>query len=174
MNDQRPGMFVPALIGGVIAGVLSGIPIVNCLCCLWVIGGGVLAAYFLTKESSVTLTAGDGAIVGIFTGIIAAVVEAFVNIPFRAMSEKLMQGMMDRFLQYYEEMPSGWESWLEDGGFEGSIVWTVLGLVVSAVIFSALGALGGIIGISLFGKKKAAQKVEGVVDVSEDTSDRQS
>lgn len=174
MNDQRPGMFVPALIGGVIAGVLSGIPIVNCLCCLWIIGGGVLAAYFLTKESSVTLTAGDGAIVGVFTGIIAAVVEVFVNIPFRAMSEKLMQGMMDRFSQYYEEMPSGWESWLDDGGFEGSIVWTVLGLVVSAVIFSALGALGGIIGISLFGKKKVAQKAKGVVDVSENTSDRQS
>ena len=66
MNDQRPGMFVPALIGGVIAGVLSGIPIVSCLCCLWIIGGGILAAYFLTKESSVALTAGDGAIVGIF------------------------------------------------------------------------------------------------------------
>lgn len=174
MNDQRPGMFVPALIGGVIAGVLSGIPIVNCLCCLWIIGGGILAAYFLTKESSIVLTAGDGAIVGVFTGIIAAIVEIVVNIPFRGVSEKIFQGMMDRFSQYYEEMPSGWESWLEGGNFEGSIIWTILGFVVSVVIFSALGALGGIIGISLFRKKKVAQKVEGVVDVSEDTSNRQS
>jgi hypothetical protein len=172
MNDQRPGMFVPALIGGVIAGILSGIPIVNCLCCLWIIGGGILAAYFLTKESHVVLTAGDGAIVGIFTGIIAAIVQAVVNIPFRAVSEKLVQGIMDRFSQYYDEMPSGWESWLEDGDFEGSIVWTILGLVVSVIIFSALGALGGIIGISIFRKKEAAKNVEGVVDVSEDTSDR--
>ena len=174
MNNQRPGMFVPALIGGVVAGVLSGIPIVNCLCCLWIIGGGILAAYFLTKESSVTLTAGDGAIVGIFTGIIAAVVETIMEIPFRALNEKLVQGMMDRFSQYFEEMPSGWESWLEEGSFEGSVVWTILGLAISAIIFSALGALGGIIGISLFGKKKTVQKTEGVVDVSEDTSDRQS
>jgi hypothetical protein len=174
MNDQRPGMFVPALIGGVIAGVLSGIPIVSCLCCLWIIGGGILAAYFLTKESSIALTAGDGAIVGIFTGIIAAFVEAFVNIPFRAINEKLVQGMMDRFSQYYEEMPPGWESWLEEGGMEGSVVWTILGLVMSAVIFSALGALGGIIGISIFGKKKTVQKVEGASNVSEDTSDSQS
>jgi hypothetical protein len=172
MNEQRPGMFVPALIGGVLAGVLSGIPIVNCLCCLWIIGGGILAAYFLTKESSIVLTAGDGAIVGIFTGIIAAVVEAFVNIPFRAMSEKLVQGMIERFSQYYEEMPSGWQSWMKDGNFEGSILWSIIGLVVSAVIFAALGALGGIIGISLFGKKRISQKVEGVGDVSEDTSNR--
>ena len=173
MSEQRPGMFVPALIGGVVAGILSGIPIVNCLCCLWIIGGGILAAYFLTKESPVVLTAGDGAIVGIFAGIIAALVETVVNIPFRALSEKIVQGMMDRFSQYYEEMPSGWESWLEGRDFEGSVIWSFLGLVVSVVIFSALGALGGIIGISLFGKKKAAQKIEGVVDVSEDTSDRQ-
>jgi len=174
MNDQRPGMFVPALIGGVIAGILSGIPIVNCLCCLWIIGGGMLAAYFLTRGTSATLTAGDGAIVGIFTGIIAAIVEAVVNIPFRAFSEKLVQGMMDRFSQYYDEMPSGWESWLGDGGFEGSFIWTILGLVISVVIFSALGALGGIIGISLFARKKSVKKVEGVVDVPEDTSNRQS
>ena len=174
MNEQRPGMFVPALIGGVTAGILSGIPIVNCLCCLWIIGGGVLAAYFLTKESRVILTAGDGAIVGIFTGIVAAIVEAVVTIPFRAVNEKLAQGIMDRFSQYYEEMPSGWESWLEGSGFEGSLAWTILGLVISVVIFSALGALGGIIGISLFKKKKAVQNVEGVWDDSKDSSNRQS
>lgn len=174
MNDQRPGMFVPALIGGTIAGVLSGIPIVNCLCCLWIIGGGILAAYFLTKESSVVLTAGDGAIVGIFTGIIAAVIDVLVSIPFRAMSEKIVQGMIDRFSQYYEEMPSGWESWLENGNLEGSFVWTTLGLVISAVIFSALGALGGIIGVSLFAKKKSTQDAGGVGNVSQDPSDRQS
>ena len=174
MNDQRPGMFVPALIRGVCAGVLSVIPIVNCLCCLWIIGGGVLAAYFLTKETSATLTAGDGAIVGIFTGIIAAVVDVIAEIPFRAFNERLVQEMMDRFSQYYDEMPSGWESWLGDAGFEGSFIWAILGFAISVVVFSAFGALGGIIGISLFAKKKSVKKVEGVVDVSEDTSDHQS
>lgn len=174
MSEQRPGMFVPALIGGVIAGVLSGIPIINCLCCLWIIGGGILAAYFLTKESKVVLTAGDGTIVGIFTGIIAAIVDVIVDIPFRAVNEKIVQGIMDRFSQYYEDIPSGWGSWMDGGDFEGSIVWSILGLMVSVVIFSALGALGGIIGISIFGKKKSPQNVEGVMNVPEDTSNRQS
>jgi hypothetical protein len=32
-----------ALIGGLIAGVLSAIPIVNYCCCIWGIGGGAVA-----------------------------------------------------------------------------------------------------------------------------------
>jgi hypothetical protein len=36
-----------------------------------------------------------------------------------------------------------------------------------------LGALGGIIGISLFGKKFLPGKTEGVIDVPKDTGDSQ-
>jgi hypothetical protein len=168
-------MFVPALIGGVLAGILSGIPFIECLCCLWIIGGGMLAAYFLTKESSVVLKAGDGAIVGIFTGIIASITSFLVSIPLRPWEEKVTSQMMEWLSAYTDEMPAGWESFFEEGAMEASsMAWTILSFVVSAVIFSALGALGGIIGISLFAKKKVVHKTEGVVDVSEDTSDRQS
>ena len=65
MSNQKPGMFVPALIGGAVAGVLSGLPFFNCLCCIWIIGGAMLASYLLSKDSPVSLSAGDGAIVGI-------------------------------------------------------------------------------------------------------------
>jgi len=172
MNDQRPGMFVPALIGGAVAGILSGIPFVNCLCCLWIIGGGMLSAYLLIKDSPMPLSAGDGAIVGIFTGIIAAVMEFIISIPFKAVTDKFMRNMIDRFSEYYEEMPRGLESWFQEGALETSFLWAIIGLIISVVIFSALGALGGIIGISLFGKKPA-QKGQGSVDVHKDTGDRQ-
>lgn len=172
MSNQRPGMFVPALIGGGIAGVLSGIPLINCLCCIWIIGGAMLSARLLSKDSAVALSAGDGAIVGIFAGIIAAVVQFIISIPFHALSNEIFQNIMQRVAEYSEEMPSGWESWLESG-LGTSAAWSVFGLMISAVIFSILGALGGVIGMSLFGKK-AAQKTQGVVDVSKDTSDRQS
>ncbi len=172
MNDQRPGMFVPALIGGAAAGILSGIPIVNCLCCLWIIGGAMLSAYLLIKDSPVALSAGDGVIVGIFSGIVAAIVEFIISIPFQAVTEKFMRNMIDRFSEYYEEMPRGFESWFQEGAFETSFVWAIIGLVISVVIFSALGALGGIIGISLFGKK-TAQRDQGAVDVPKDPGDRQ-
>ena len=170
MSNQRPGMFVPALIGGAVAGVLSGIPLVNCLCCIWIIGGAMLAAYLLLKDSPVALTAGDGAIVGVLTGIVAAVVDFFISIPFHAMSSRFVQSLMERMAEYSDEMPEGWETWFEKG-FGDSLGWSLFGLVISMVIFSALGALGGIIGISLFKKKQAP--ASGSADVPKTTGDRQ-
>jgi hypothetical protein len=174
MNAQKPGMLVPALVGGAVAGVLSAVPFVNCLCCLWIIGGAMLASYMLVKDSPVALTVGDGAIVGIFTGIIAAVVDAFISIfgPIQAINSAFVQRIMERIADYTEEMPSGWERWMETGSLETSASMFMLGLLISAVIFSILGALGGIIGISIFGKK-SAQAQKGAIDVPKDSGDRQ-
>jgi hypothetical protein len=155
MNNQKPSMFIPALVGGGLAGVLAAVPFVNCLCCIWIIGGAMLAAYLLVKETPSQLSAGDGAIVGIFTGIIAAIVELIVSIPFRTMENRLAHSMMERFSEYLDEMPSGWENFFEGGDFTTSMGLSVFGLFISAVLFSALGALGGVLGISLFGKKPA-------------------
>lgn len=171
MNGQRPNMLMPALIGGAVAGVLSAIPLVNCLCCVWIIGGAVLSAYLLNKDSAVALTAGDGAIVGVFCGIVAAVVDFVISIPFHAMSSRIFQNIMQRMAEYAEEMPEGWESWFERG-LGDSIGWSMFGFVISLVVFSALGALGGIIGISLF-KKKTAPTQGGAGDVPQDSSHRQ-
>jgi len=162
MNNKRQGMFMPALIGGGVAGLLSGIPLLNCLCCLWIIGGAMLASYLLSKDASLTLTAGDGAIVGTLSGIVAAVVEALIGLPFHAFNREILQRVMEQVGQYAEEMPPGWESWLERGAVGASLSMFFLGLVISALIFSILGALGGIIGISLFRKKTlpATQEVK--------------
>ena len=140
MANQKPGMFVPALIGGVVAGVLSGIPRVSCLCCLWIIGGAFLAAYLLAKDSPVALTAGDGAIVGIFTGIVAAIVDSLVSIPFQPINSQFVQRFMEGLAEYTEDMPQGWENFLEKGAFEPSAAMFMIGLLISVVIFSLLGA----------------------------------
>lgn len=172
MSDQKPGMLMPALIGGACAGLLSGIPLLNCLCCLWIIGGAVLASYLLTKDSPVALSAGDGAIVGVFTGIVAAVVDRVISIPLYSLNKEFMRKIMETISEYTEEMPSGWESLFETGAIGASISMFMLSLVISAIVFAALGALGGIIGISLF-KKKSPPSTQGVSNVSQDPSDRQ-
>lgn len=171
MSDQRPAMLMPALIGGAAAGLLSGIPLLNCLCCLWIIGGAILASYLLAKDSPVALTSGDGAIVGVFTGIVAAVVDAVISIPLHSLNKEFVRKIMEAVSEYAEEMPPGWESWFETGAYGASLSMFMLGLVISAVIFAALGALGGIIGISLF-KKKTPPKLQGASDVSQDTGNR--
>lgn len=167
MNQTRPGMFVPALIGGAFAGILTAIPFVNCLCCLWIIGGGVLAAYFLTKNSPVVLSVGDGAIAGVFAGIVGAVVDFLISIPLTPINNAFFQNMFERLGEYMGQMPEGWESWFE-GDFETSIPFTLLGLVINVVIYSIIGALGGIIGMSLFGKRFFPNTAQGVIDVPKD------
>jgi hypothetical protein len=169
MNNQRPEMFQPALIGGVVAGVLSGVPLFSCLCCLWIIGGAMLASYLLAKNSPVALSAGDGAIVGAFSGIIAAVVHTLVSIPFAKITADLMQKFLEFLPEYTEEMPSGLENLMKGGT---SIPMFFLGLVITAIVFALFGVLGGIIGISLFGKKFLPGKPEGGGDVPKDTSYR--
>ncbi|MCJ7681491.1 MAG: hypothetical protein MUP70_12245 [Candidatus Aminicenantes bacterium] len=159
MTSQKPGFFMPALIAGGIAGVLSGIPLINCLCCLWIIGGAVLASFLLIKNSKVHLTAGDGVVVGALTGLIATFVDTIVSIPFTKMSEQFLLRFQEKFAEYAKDVPEGWDKFLESG-FDNTGPWILVGILITAVIFVALGALGGIIGISLFQKKRIPQETE--------------
>jgi hypothetical protein len=153
MNGQKPNVFMPALIGGAVAGILSGIPLLNCLCCLWIIGGAILASYLAVKDSSVSLKASDGAVVGAFTGIFAAFVRLFLSIPFRAVEFALFRKIMERLSEFVPEATSEWKDIFSLGAGPISIAGFLLGLLFSAAIFALLGALGGIIGMALFGKK---------------------
>ena len=153
MNEQRPRVLTPALIGGAAAGILSGLPFLNCLCCFWIIGGSMLAAYLLAKESPVSLKAGDGALVGALAGISAAVVDSLIGIPLAGIKLAVMRRMFERMAEFANEMPSGWEAWLDRSGAGFSVALFFIGLFLTAAIFAAVGALGGIIGASLFGRK---------------------
>ncbi len=57
--------------------VLSALPVVglgNCCCCLWVVCGGVLAAYLDQQSDPTPITVGRGAFTGFLAGIIGAIV----------------------------------------------------------------------------------------------------
>ena len=66
MNPAPPRL-QPAFCGGLFIGVLSALPIINIgnCCCLWVLGGGVLAAYLMQQNHPYPITAADGALVGL-------------------------------------------------------------------------------------------------------------
>jgi hypothetical protein len=153
MSQQKPEYLVPALIGGVIAGVLTGIPFINCLCCLWVVGGAALAANLMAKNTAGPLTSGDGAIVGALAGIVAAIVHALVDIPFRAFNLSIARRILERMSGFVEDWPSGWESWLKGSPGGVPVAMFLLGLFIGAAVYAVFGLLGGIIGVSLFGRK---------------------
>ena len=169
MEEQKTNMLIPALIGGGIAGVLSGIPVLNCLCCLWIIGGGIIAVFFLNKEAAKPLTMGEGAIAGVFSGLVATAADFLISIPLAPLANKFIANLMERIAEYADEMPAGWETWMERGAGSSHISMILLGILINAVIFSVLGALGGIIGVSIFKKDKTNKGEKDVVDIPEDS-----
>src|ERR1700724_1082699 len=80
-----PPKLHPALLGGLFAGVLSALPFVNIAncCCLWVIAGGVLAAYIMQQNHPLPVTVGDGAMVGLLAGVFGGIIAFAVEIPIR-------------------------------------------------------------------------------------------
>jgi hypothetical protein len=156
MDQKKPEYLRPALIAGAVAGLLSGLPIIsvgNCVCCLWIVGGAAMATRLLAKNTVSILTSGDGAIVGALTGIVAAVVDTIVKIPFQPYNMALARRIIDKVSEFGTDMPPGLDGLFEGGSGILSPGWFLLGLFISAAVFAAMGVLGGIIGIAVFAKK---------------------
>ena len=89
----------PALLGGVFIGVMSALPIVNagnCCCCLWVLAGGALAVYLRKQNSTIPVTAAEGALVGLIAGVIGGVIGAVLNIPMQMLMGPIQAEWMSR------------------------------------------------------------------------------
>src|SRR3954468_19644270 len=98
----------PALIGGLVMGVLSSLPLVNLgnlCCCLWVVAGGAVAAYLLQQNQTQPISPADGALVGLFAGVIGAGVGFLISIPVSLMMEPMQRAMIQRTLDMSGNMP---------------------------------------------------------------------
>src|SRR5205085_11451489 len=87
----------PAIIGGVVLGLLSAIPfvnIVNICCCGWAILGGMLAGYLYIKGSQTPVTTGEGAKVGVIAGAIGAVIYFIIGLPLAVLMGQAMVAMI--------------------------------------------------------------------------------
>src|ERR1700757_2656995 len=89
-------------------GVLTGLPIVsagNLCCCLWVIAGGVVAAYILQQGESAPITASDGALVGLFGGIVGVSVYLIVSSPISSLDAAMERMIVERFVERMADSP---------------------------------------------------------------------
>jgi hypothetical protein len=150
----------PALFGGLIIGLISGIPflnLLNCLCCAGVLFGGLMSVYFykqdlppggpgVTSSDSMQLGALAGVIGAITGNIIAAIILlAAGNVAGQAMLSFFdSSGILDKMPP---EAVDQMERNISTGGLS---VFTVIFSIVIDVIF---GLLGGLIGYSMFKQK---------------------
>ena len=143
----------PALFGGLFIGVLSALPIVNIgnCCCLWVIGGGVLATYLMQQNYPYPITAADGALVGLLAGLIGGVLGALLSIPIEMAMGPFTRHVMERILASNPDIPSETRTMIENMQ-AGAIAHTIR-LVFSVLIGLVFGMLGGLLGVALFKKK---------------------
>jgi hypothetical protein len=159
--DNR--MLQAAGIAGVVMGALSGIPFIqlcNCFFCTWAWVGGALAAMLYSRSSGVVMTTGGGAKVGALAGVIGAVVYSVIGSlvglvtgsgsgEFAQALQLLRSQGQGEMAQRLAELPVQ-----TGGGFSiGGLCFT---LVIGLIFLTAFGALGGLIGASLFGKKPSA------------------
>lgn len=146
---------MPALLGGLFIGVLSSLPYIkggNVCCCLWVISGGALAAWLMQQNTPRPVTAGEGAVVGLLSGLVGTVVwiawgviglVVFSSSPFdmadfqRAMGEA--EGMTPEAREALESLSPA--------------VMLVVGGVIWAFVSMAFATLGGLLGAMLFKRK---------------------
>lgn len=132
----------PALLGGLIAGILSVIPIVSTCCCLWAILGGLLASFLYIKSSAAPVTTGGGAGVGAITGAVGALIYIIIGLPISLFFG--IAQMEDAFRRSGVEIPLG------------GIALVVLSVFVVAVLIVIFSTLGGILGVPIFEKRKGA------------------
>jgi hypothetical protein len=154
----------PALIGGAAMGVLTALPVVglgNC-CCLWVAGGGALAAYLLQQDTEAPISLGDGALVGLLTGVFGSIVILVLSIPMMLLVEPMVRGFVAGVLDKMENVPPQFRDLAMSQGF------TVIRIVGQFVFWLVIGAIfstiGGLIGASIF-QKKTPPGSPAVIDV---------
>ena len=161
MYPAKPSLSVPVLAGGLFLGVLSAVPLINylnCACCLWVIGGGLLATYLYMRDYPADLprvTYGDGALLGLLAGLFGAVVDTVVSIPINLMlgSGFSMQEALEP-LRNTPEVPPQLIEFLESmmsGGV--SVVGILISLIFGGIIFSIFAMVGAMLGVAIFGPK---------------------
>jgi len=163
---NREGMLKPALIGGVLVGVLSSVPFVgtlNCFCCAWVIAGGMLSAYLLVKESPFAVTLGRGVALGLLTGAIGAVVDTLFSIPIQMLLSRAGINVLDQLRTAADQLPSLPPEVREmfrsipAGGLGLSLMLLIAAGLLKLVIYSLVAMIGGALGVALFEKRRPGE-----------------
>lgn len=154
----------PALIGGLVMGILSGLPYVslgNLACCIWVVAGGALATYLYIRKSPTPVNMGEGALLGLLAGIFGTIVKIVVGVPAAILAgypeQHLLFSLMERvdpqkaefYRQVMEDMMA--RPFSEQFFLIVFSLQTLLGFFITLVF----ALVGGLVAVPLFEKRKS-------------------
>lgn len=152
----------PYLVGGLIMGVLSVIPLVNAgntCCCLWAWIGGAVAAKLLVDGSPQPVTISDGAKIGMYAGLLGAFIRIFIGLPVELVTlpyqlrvlgnfaRQLNNPQLEKFVEDMVDQMSG-------RGMGGQIIGMLPGTLIGAAVLLGFTVLGGMVGVKLFEKRQ--------------------
>jgi len=164
--SSAPLKLQPAIYGGLFIGVLSALPFVNlgnCLCCMWVVGGGVLATYLMQQNHPYPVAAADGALVGLLAGVAGGVLAGLLAIPIAMVMGPFQQRFVES-IAANPDVPEQYRELLGNMGRGGALgLFGLAVALVNVVIYSVFAMLGGLLGVALF--KKKDQPPAGTVEV---------
>lgn len=157
---------MPALYGGIVMGLISGIPfvnLINCFCCAGIILGGFLAVFFYRKDLApdMTLTNSDSMQLGALSGVFGAVVSILLsvlliytigNVTGEVMYD-FVYGLYDKMGVINQMTPDQLDQLesMKDAELKP------LNLLLAFIVDPLFGLLGGLIGYTVY-KPKPAMK----------------
>jgi hypothetical protein len=146
MNTRA--FLLSSLIAGVAMGLLGGLPIIsvlNCILCLWVWGSAMVGIflYFKFDATKARLSLGQGALIGLLSGAIGAIIVWLLSLLTRGMAMKMIAQLL---ASTGTELP---------GSFFSPTV-SFFSLFTDLVLYAIFGVIGGLIGASVFKGKGLA------------------
>jgi|SRR6266436_1202422 len=151
-----------AVIGGLLLGFLSAIPLVKLVdfcCCAWALLGGALAVKLYIGKSAKPVTVGEGAGIGAIAGLVGGVVYVIVGLPLSLLTGNMFMGQIIGIMeqvnpQVADAMRTSLVQQMNMGigerllnSIPGALVWFVCLLVFAT--------LGGLIGVPIFEKRNS-------------------
>jgi hypothetical protein len=153
----------PALLGGLLIGVLSALPFVSMCCCLWVIAGGVLTTYLLQERLTTPVTAGDATIAGLLAGIIGAILSTVLSQLVAVARGVTVADGINQILGQ-GRIPPEMTGPLEQVRDMPAAVFIVGALLVTMLIYPIFSMLGALLGVALF-KRQPPPPPPGTVEI---------
>jgi hypothetical protein len=143
----------PAALGGLFIGVLSALPFLgaaNCCCCLWIVSGGMLAAYVAGQNQPASVTPGEGALIGGSAGLIGALIWVPIAIVLDMLMAPVQQAVIGSILSNARDMPPEARQALEGLMQPASAFRYLIGFIFQFFAGGIFGAIGGVLASMFF------------------------